>query len=174
MAKMVLFGDFVEEMTTHIKAGTFNNTGSLEEYLRALYSLIQNYREIQPTWDLFAHLLVNALTHTPPPFDEAWFVYTSPPDLDIEEAASVEDDYRYLQHMLLYQIADLHQMKILGVLDSPGIYLGVKSPTGHSWYNFHPEAFLKCGLASMNPAAAIVECNWADLAILLWVCQIYE
>jgi hypothetical protein len=174
MATILSVSEFVQEIENQIKEGTFNYEGSLEEYLRALYSLVQEHRHSEVTWGLLAQLLIDANFHEPPPFDERWLNYTSPPDLSIRETAQVQDDYGYLEHMLLYQISDFYQMNILGVLDSPEIYFGVTSSNGYSWYNFHPETFWGCALGGLNRNSTSLRCNWADLAILLWLGQIYE
>jgi hypothetical protein len=135
---------------------------------------VQEHRKTRPSHALFARLLTEALAHEPPPFNEQWLNYVSPPDLSFEDSHMVEDDFSYLQHMLLYQIADLHRMGEAGVLTHPHAYFGLDSPTGFRWYNFHPADYLFCATGGMSKDAPDTQCNWADLAIFLWLGQIYE
>ncbi|MCP4366923.1 MAG: hypothetical protein GY797_02235 [Deltaproteobacteria bacterium] len=112
------------------------------------------------------------------------------------------DDYEYLQHTILYQIADLHWIKDLEIspLDR---YAGFKSPTGHTWYNTELAGYLECGIAgfyshsenfdkkkmfqSSDSLSSIldelkpigrkldtIEFSWRDVAEILYLGQIYE
>jgi hypothetical protein len=155
-------------------------TGSLEEYLRALWQLLQSHEQDQPSYALFGQLLAKAFITEPAAFDSTWLAYQSPPEDFLLEPYQVADPFAVLRHLLLYQIADLRRMQEAGMLDNPGVFLGVTSPTGYSWYNFSPEGFLSCAArgsqdaGAMNPSATEPACTWTDLAILLYLGQIYE
>jgi hypothetical protein len=95
---------------------------SLEEYLRALCGLIQQAQAHQVTYALLGQLLHDAFLAEPLPFDENWLQYDAPPDLDEDENENGRS-FSVLQHMICYQIADLHRMAQAGLLES-------EEPTG--------------------------------------------
>lgn len=144
---------------------------SLEEYLRALWRLVQTHRNEQVSWTLIGSILTQAFTTEPLAFDPHWLHYDAPP---LQE--DVPDPYAYLQQMVLYQIADLHQMQNAGTfsLSRAILYGGVDSPTGHRWYNFSTESYFECAFSGAEEKNQIEECSWADLADLLYLGQIYE
>ena len=41
-------------------------------------------------------------------------------------------------------------------------------------YNFDPETFLECASWGIKEDATGTDCSWIDLAIVLWLGQIYE
>lgn len=149
-------------------------TGTLEEYLRTLWSLIQKHRNSEVTFSLLGRLLHDAFTNESPPFDESWLIYENPPDIMLDDNDTHDADFSLLQQMICYQIADLHRMREAGILDKPYIYLGADSPTGHRWYNFNPFSYLRCAITSMVENLSSAKCFWGDLTILLWLGQIYE
>jgi hypothetical protein len=153
------------------RAGDY--AGSLEEYLRAVHRVATTHQEEPPTWRLLAHVLADALSTAPSPFDPAWLEYTAPPAVVEDPEAAIADPFAALQHMLRYQIADLHRMAEIGTTNDPSRYWGIDSPTGHRWYNFDPQSFLECASA-WGDGDRSTECSWADLAIFLWLGQIYE
>jgi hypothetical protein len=147
--------------------------GSLEEYLRALWKLIQEHREDTVSWSLLAHLLADAFITEPATFDEQWFVYTASPRALYQFDEAKEDDYEVIRTMILYQIADLRRMARAGSLDKSAteLWLGIDSGS-ERWYNFTPMTFL--GAAS--PLTSVGEwespkCNWKDLARVLMTGQ---
>jgi hypothetical protein len=125
-----------------------NYTGSLEEYLRALWVLIEKYQCLQPPYNLFAQMLEEAFQIAPAPFDEACLAYNRPlswgyrdgkyalETLQGREVVVIEQDVadiRILKHTILFQIADLYRMRE-NQLKNNQRYMGVQSPTGYSWY----------------------------------------
>src|SRR5689334_25375583 len=75
-------------------------TGTLESYLRALWSLIQHHRQTPCSYSLFGQLLRDAFTTEPVPFDERWMAYQSPPDELLYDSDQIEDDYLFVQKMV--------------------------------------------------------------------------
>lgn len=167
------FGDFQVFVSTLARTQQ-DYIGTLEEYLRALWKLIRQYRGNKVTFSLFAKLLQDAFTTQPLPFEEKWLIYNEPPDLPGDRRNINLDDFAILQHIICYQIADLHLMALDGTLKKPHIYLGATSSTGHSWYNFDPSSFLSCSAQSIENDSQVTDCNWTDLAVILWLGQIYE
>lgn len=164
------FFTFVRELVP--KAGAYS--GSLEEYLRAVSRLTAAHEDEPATWRLLAHILAGALNTEPPPFDPTCLETTDPPEAVIMgQEAAIIDPFAALRQMLHYQIADLHRMAESGTINDPYRYYGIDSPTGHRWYNFDPQTFLECASAS-GDGTDLSECSWVDLAILLWLGQIYE
>jgi hypothetical protein len=143
---------------------------SLEHYLRALWAGVEEHKSDPVRYALLAQLLAEAYTREPLPFDTRWLARSTPPD----EYFSTADAYEYLRRMLMYQIADLHKMDQAGMLDNPHRFLGINSPTGYIWYNFHPSEYLGCATGGLREDSLDVECNWGSLAKLLWLGQIYE
>ena len=167
---------------------------SLDTYLRTLWGLIQ--RE-QNTPDLVGKLFAEAFVKEPLPFDEDWLQYKAP-SLDNKPM----NDYEYLRHTILYQIADLYRIRDLEIspLDR---YAGFESPTGHIWYNTELAGYLECGVSgfyshsegfnnkdlshSSDPLSSLLselkpvgrefnstEFSWRDVAEILYLGQIYE
>lgn len=149
-------------------------TGTLEEYLRTLWSLIQIHRESEVSFSLLGQLLHDAFTNEPLPFDKSWLLYEKPPGIITNDEDIHDVDFSILQQMICYQIADLYRMKQAGILDKPYIFLGTDSPTGNQWVNFDPFSYLRCAIASMTEDLSATKCYWTDLTILLWLGQIYE
>lgn len=168
------WGNFREFLQAFSEVPAPSYAGSLEDYLRALWAVVQHHRNNPPTLALFAQMLLEALTQTPPPFDEAWLAYNKPAGVVGSGPERVQDDFKELQDMLCYQIADLHRMREAGTLDNPYRYFGIESPTGQTWYNFTPADFFGNGSYGLHEGSEETECNWADLAIQLWLGQIYE
>ena len=141
---------------------------TLEEYLRALWLLVQAHRQEPVTWAVISELLTAAFSAEPAAFDQSWLRYKSPP------FSQKREGFAYLQHMLLYQIADLHRMREAGTLnfDATTLYFGVDSPTGHRWYNFEINGFFECAFSGAE--GNLEESSWENLAELLYLGQIYE
>jgi hypothetical protein len=119
--------------------------------------------------------LAEAVVSPVAPFDLNWLTYKEPPS-ELSQNQPLEDDFGFVQKMLLYQIADLHQMKDEGVLEQPPhvLWLGTSRKGGQTWYNFEPASFLSCSLGGLRRDAQNTACDWSMLAILLWLGQIYE
>jgi hypothetical protein len=161
---------FIEDL---VDEGKIKFEESLETYLRALWGLILKHKNVVPSWMLFAYLVEEAFYAAPTPFSEEWIIYAKPPNLDTNDP---NQSFETLQKMILYQIAELRLMKANGTLDLPGhiLFMGVVGPSGHGWYNFHPLSFLRQGVDPSQPDKNQVQCDWYDLAIILWLGQIYE
>lgn len=146
---------------------------SLEEYLRALWRCIQQTQaqEENITFSLLAQLIQDAFFVDPLPFDESWLQYDTPPNLH-EDAK--EGEFAVLQQMICYQIADLHRMDQADLLNNPFRYYGIDSPTGYRWFNFDPVSYLECAVQSIQKESAFTDASWMDIAIVLWLGQIYE
>jgi hypothetical protein len=148
---------------------------SLEEYLRALWLLVQEYKNDKLSFALLAQILADALTAPVAPFDDNWLNYEEPP-AELHQGHPVENDFEFLQKMLLYQIADLHRMREEGVLDAPPhiLWMGASRKGGSVWYNFEPATFLGIALGGIKADSDNTEYDWSNLAIQLWLGQIYE
>src|SRR5919199_5193069 len=95
----------------------------LEEYLRALWRLVQENRPATVSYDWVATALKQSFSVDPVPFDEVWLESTEPPD-----ERRVKDDFEFLRGVLLFQIADLRRMAENGQLQDPHRYFGIQSP----------------------------------------------
>jgi hypothetical protein len=165
------FWEYVEQLVPEQFQGSYE--GSLEEYLRSLWSLIQQHREEPPSFALFARLLRDAFDTEPVAFEDGWLAYTNPP-----EPEGPLDDFEYLRATILFQIADLRRMEG-GQLDNEWRYFGVPSPTENYWYNFDPFTYLKCAAACLEawdgePPGVRTTFGWSKLADFLEAGRIYE
>ena len=175
--------------------------GSLEEYLRALWSVIEQHRHDPVSPDLVASLFWRAFAAQPTPFDESWFEYDRLPPLRSKEAIG---QYEYLKQTIVYQIADLRRMDQAGLLecDLSALWGGIDSPSGRRWYNLSLGDFLEsaargfydhCEALDQKPSLPFSEgqasgahrpligrelesqqCSWADLADILSLGQLYD
>jgi hypothetical protein len=164
-------GDFRNSVLLLANGRAITTPKSLEEYLRALWNLLQQAQTHQVTYALLAQLLDEAFLAKSLPFDETWLQYSAPPTLDEDDNARA---FSVLQHMICYQIADLHRMAQTGLLESEWRYFGMDSPTGHRWYNFDPSSYLKCAAQTLREDGISLDAGWIDLTLLLWLGQIYE
>ena len=171
--EIVTEADFLAYIQALSQDGASAYQGSLEEYLRAVWAEAQEYRKGPVTFRLLAEVLTNAFAKEPLLFDEQWLVYKSLPKTMLDQLP-VEDTFEELQHMILYQIADLHRMEDEGLLSNPYRYYGIDSPTGFNWYNFDPETFLECASRGLGSGSSDTQCDWGYLAVFLWLGQIYE
>lgn len=175
--QITTISDFRRFVKSLVETEADSFKGSLEKYLRSLWGLIQKHKDSSVSYGVLGQLLAEGFTAQPVPFDDNWLRYDAPPEeLRARDLKQVKDDYDFVRKMILYQIADLHQMKSAGLLDkSPQeLYFGIDSPTGYRWYNFHPASYLDCASQSLMSDSEHTECNWSDLAIFLWLGQIYE
>jgi hypothetical protein len=166
------------EFQAHIKDLVENEAyfyqHSMESYLRSLWRLVNKHRGERVTYDLIARLLKEAFSQEPLPFDETWFNYEYPP-YGVDDTRLIEDDFHFLQELILYQIAELNRMQTDAVPDEPPEFpwLGVPTQNGEGWYNFHPGDFLESAVALMPADADLGQANWADLGHFLRLGQIY-
>ncbi len=147
----------------------------MEEYLLALYKLIENNKTEELTYNLILNLISKAFTSEPVEFNNEWLDYISPPDEDRmrknftnpqickqNNQSNISEllPYDYTIEVLKFQIAELHKMKGKQ-LENEWRYMGIKSETGNYWYNFDPFANLECGTIGMK------ECD-TDFSSLDW------
>jgi len=156
-----------------------NYQGSLEEYLRSLLPLVEESKNLKASWGLFAELFIKAFSSVPDSFNEDWLNYKSPPMMIRMRQPAQKDGFEELREILFYQIADLHRMEQAGYFKSEEImkelWFGAKnSPAGYKWSNFTPDSFLENMNYGLSEDSNVTECSWADLAIVLWLGQIYE
>jgi len=165
------FCDFIRALANNAS----KSDRSLEEYLRALWLLVQKYKNDKLSFALLAQMLADALIAPVAPFDDDWLIYEEPPS-ELSQNHPIENDFEFLKKMLLYQIADLHRMREEGVLDTPPniLWLGASRKGGETWYNFEPATFLNVALGGIKTDSDNTEYDWSDLAIQLWLGQIYE
>jgi len=114
---------------------------SLERYLLALLGLARrNRRQTHLSLAEFYHLLSNAFTAEPIPFEAAWR------DKPRTSAAGLTG-FDQWEAVVLLQIVDLREMDEAGTLADEHRYFGVNSPRGGRWYNFDPTIYLECAMA---------------------------
>lgn len=170
--------------------------GSLEEYLRSLWTTVSRRRENPPSYPLFATLIREAFEIVPEPFDPAWLAYEKALSWDYKDGtyvinaykdgqwivvASNVDDFAILTNTLLCQIADLNRMD--KQLSEPYRYFGIDSPTGNRWYNFNVFTYWESATRGMQDhlrsvrslyASRFAKCTWVALAALLGLGSSYE
>ncbi|MDX2302376.1 MAG: hypothetical protein NW226_06225 [Microscillaceae bacterium] len=166
---------------------------TLEEYLRALLGLAYENMDNSPSLDIFLKMLKKAFIADPLPFEESWLKIQDPPiedyDLDLShlqdgvelikhETKSPEDDFRYLEEVLHFQIAELKRMEIKQP-QSQGKYFGIESESGHHWYNFEPFANIEAGIRGYienlrNGAYPVGAVTWRTLGEIIELGRIYE
>lgn len=97
---------------------------------------------------------------------------------DNPDEDKIENDLKYLEQVLLFQIAELKRMENKE-LKSELLLFGVTSETGHSWYNFSPFDNLERGIEgfiSNIPFSRVdpINITWKTLGIILEIGRIYE
>ena len=167
--------------TIHDYEDSYN--GSLEEYLRSVWMLINKYKEHNVSYSLIGSIIREAFHTSPAEFQSTWLDYTTPPPF--QEVMSTRNnitksssnlnkhkkvDFNLLKRTILFQIADLHRMKD-NELKNEMRFFGIVSPTGNSWYNFDIFSYLECAIRGIQdrdykkhykPENA----NWIDLLII--------
>ncbi|GEM_PF-1964190 len=167
---------------------------SLENYLLALWTLLRRNKNLTPSYSLFSGIIGEAFETPPSAFDEDWLAYNEGTIWKYQDGSDrIEEykggewkllsisDFELLQHTILFQIADLHRIPPEQLKD-PHSYFGIRSPSGASWYNLDVFTFWECAMAGMEVRVAhdwqgpeyFVKCNWAVLAELLTLGQLYE
>lgn len=146
----------------------------LEEYLRSLWLLVSQGKSKTLTCEQAAIWFDGAFKTLPPPLEESWFKI---PNVEKEIFLNFHD----WEKLILFQIADLRRMKQAEMLDDPHKWLGIRSTTGESWYNFHPLDYLECGVRGVIDN---IECgslknktdefSWQAFSVILVCGQIYE
>lgn len=166
---------------------------SLEEYLLSLYKILNDnkdvYTSLEVTFELIAGILDKSFTSEPQEFNEDWLSIVNPPnssriarkftnpEFEFEVDKSIEYEslgMDYTLDVLRFQIADLHKMRDKQ-LKNEYRYFGVRSETGHQWYNFDPYMNLECGLRCMDDNDDVLEnLNWSFIGEILEDGRIYE
>ena len=178
--------DSICHLTDHFNEKYKNAIPSLEEYLRSLWSIVSQSRDLPLALENIVAWLERAFTEEPPPFDPAWMLR---PKTECHEP----DSFEGWENIILYQIADLRRMGELGMLDDEYRYMGLTSPSGLSWYNFDPLTYLGCGMSGpwyrnerLMPAYVPEndqidsgtgekrEISWRDFYAILYMGRIYE
>ncbi len=150
--------------------------GSLEDYLRSLWALIEQHRESPVSYGLLARLLADAFTQPPAPLDPRWLAYQKPPADLRGDLSHIEDDYAFVREMILYQIVDLFMLAEEDTLylTPHERYLGARTPHGDSWFNLDPVSYLESASFALPDDSTRAACDWRDLALFLWLGQSYE
>lgn len=179
ISEVTTLGDFRRYVLFLAKGVATTTTRPLEEYLRALWGILQHAQKDSIPFSQLAEALQRAFVADPLPFDEDWLQYTAPPNfITMPPSTALADEnntsFSVFQQMICYQIADLHRMAQAGMLENKFRYLGVRSPTGHSWYNFDPSSYLHCAVQGLVNHDIDETRSWGVFAGLLWLGQIYE
>ncbi len=180
----------VTEFYTHITklSDKFENR-DLEEYLLALYKLIENKRTEELTYNSIFDIISEAFTSESAPFNNDWLDCNSSPDgnrmskkftnpeireqIDKSNTSGLSP-YDFTIEVLKFQIAELHKMRGKQ-LENEYRYFGVQSETGNYWYNFDPFANLECGARCMEDNDTDFSSpDWSFFGELLENGRIYE
>lgn len=81
ISQVQTLGDFQRYVLFLADGIATTTTRSLEEYLRALWGLLQYPQAGKVTFIQLGQALHQAFSADPLPFDEDWLQYTAPPDL---------------------------------------------------------------------------------------------
>lgn len=113
-------------------------TASLEQFLRSLLAATEQRRHHSAlSLTAFYELICEAYATAPAPFLERWRT-------DYERLPFDHPGFDGFRATLIKQIVDLREMEEAGLFASEGLYLGVDSPRGGTWYNFDPATYLEC------------------------------
>lgn len=153
---------------------TYENR-DLEDYLLALFKLIETNSTKVLTYNLVLEIIGKAFTSESAVFKNDWLNCISPPDenrmskkftnpiiseqIDTSNTSDLSP-FDFTIEVLKFQIAELHKMRGKQ-LENEYRFFGVQSETGNSWYNFDPFANLECG-------ARCMEDNETDFSVLDW------
>jgi len=161
----------------------------LEEYLLALFKVIENKRTKELTYELILEIINEAFTSEPYKFKSEWLKCEKAPDENrmsrkftnpyISEAIDKTNTsdltpYNFTIEVLKFQIAELHKMRGKQLEDEYRFF-GIKSETGNSWYNFDPFVNLECGARCMEDNETDFDTlDWSFIGELLENGRIYE
>lgn len=181
--------DFYEQITALSEK---HENRDLEEYLISLYTLVEKNKEQKMTGELLLQLLSDAFTTATIPFKKEWLACDKPPhdngiirkltnpDLkdDFDRTFYTDiDGVEFTLEVLKFQIAELHKMRDKQ-LKNEYRYFGIRSETGHDWYNFDPFSNLECGARCLVDNADSedeeIEIGWHTIGMLLEDGRIYE
>lgn len=147
----------------------------LEQYLTSLWHLGSRHRsESAVSLACFAKLLDEAFTVARPA--------TPPARLRAGEDA-VGEGFQEWEHTIASQIADLCEMREVGILANELRYFGVDAPSGARWYNFDPLTYVECATAAtfggserddIDAPGEVPEVSWTRFTEFLRAGQLYE
>jgi hypothetical protein len=140
----------------------------MEEYLLALYLLVLENKDREPSLKLFLELFEKAFAGEPWKFDPAWLLITVNP-CTFEGETTID----YTLEIIRFQAAEFHKMKG-NQLENELRYLGVQSETGNTWYNFDPHTFLECAARCMEDGNHNPAISWGVLGDILDMGKSYE
>lgn len=144
----------------------------LEQYLLALWRLIDQRSARSMDEVLFFDLLRSAFTAEAPEFDERWLASVKPPGWPTDDGFA-DGGLEYTRAVIRFQTAELHRMRGKQLADEMRFF-GVWSETRHHWYNFDPHSLLECGAAGLWDGEQPVAWSWGLIGELLETGRIYE
>ena len=164
----------------------------LEDYLLALYSLVEVHKTETINAGVLIDFLSKAFSSDPVVFQDEWLSHdTAPHESGItrkftnpEIKNDFDRDFRtniqgveFTSEVLRFQIAELHKMRGKQLEDQYR-YFGIRSETGNEWYNFDPFSLLECGMRceidNSESEDEEMPVTWQTLGILLEDGRIYE
>lgn len=161
----------------------------LEEYLLALFKIVEVNKSKDLTYELVVKMIQDAFNSEPLEFKNEWLECNTAPDenriskkfTNPEINQSIDKSnfsnlspYNFTIEVLKFQIAELHKMKGKQLEDKYR-YFGIQSETGNYWYNFDPYGNLECGARCMEDNEAnFNSLNWSIIGELLENGRIYE
>ncbi|MCE3228512.1 MAG: uncharacterized protein K0S32_3063 [Bacteroidetes bacterium] len=140
----------------------------MEQYLLALYLLVLENKDRDPSLELFLELFDKAFVGEPWKFDPAWLKITEHPAISNET-----DSINFTLQLLRFHITEFHRMRGKQLEDKQR-YFGVTSETGTIWYNFDPFTYLERGCCGMGGIEQDQEITWNDFADILEGGRVYE
>lgn len=181
--------EFVEELVSEIDG---EDLRTLDEYLRALISLIYSYKDEKPSFSIFAELLKKSFTSEPSRYNSMWEQYKEPPFLNFgpnpddydnslinPETNQTVSKFEVLEKTLMFQIADLRDIK--KCMENGDTYLEevdedvdveikegeeYKELEDRSWINFDVASYLDASLEALSDYSD-TECDWLLLTDML-------
>ncbi len=162
--------DFLDQVS---RSQAIDYENSLEQYLPALWGVIQTHKSEPMSANLMARMFSEAFTSKPVNFDGHWRDYVSSSNPD-----EMISDFEYLKWAILSQIIDLHDSSEMDLKEN--------------WNNLSIEGYFEAGTRgfdshsekkSLNNASitstigsdlSSSQCTWRDMADILHLGQIYE
>jgi hypothetical protein len=160
--------DFADALRDELAALPDAEAPALPRFLRALLGAAWRARDAgasgdEPSWDELLAVFVEALRGAPVELAASWLDEPRVPSA----LPLLDGGFDELEQVLIFQIADLHQLEMVGKLRDEWSLLGLASPSGALWNSF--EFFLYCenGIEGLLQRAPEAEASWGALALLL-------